>query len=109
MLFLFKSNGMTAEAIDLCQNYSTMVKGYNSESEAKLSEIRNYYMSDSLLDMPLKDSHYNEILEQAVFESSANESAAYLVSKTKAFLKDGSVDHALKFFEEGIQKRRQQK
>ena len=26
---------------------------------------------------------------------------------TKAFLKDGNVDHALRFFEEGIQKRRQ--
>ena len=26
---------------------------------------------------------------------------------TKAYLKDGNVDHALKFFEEGLQRRRE--
>lgn len=32
---------------------------------------------------------------------------AHLVSMAKAFLKDGNVDHALKYFEDGLQKRRQ--
>jgi hypothetical protein len=98
---------MAAEAIDLCQNYHKMVRGYETENDSKLSEIRNYYMSDSLLDMPLKEAHYNEVLDKAVFETKGVESAAYLASMTKAYLKDGSIEHALKFFEEGIQSRRQ--
>jgi len=39
----------------------------------------------------------------------ANESASYLNSMTKAYFKDGNSDHALKFFEEGIQSRRKMK
>jgi hypothetical protein len=31
LLYLFKSLNMFAESIDLCQNYHTMVKGYDSE------------------------------------------------------------------------------
>ena len=51
---------MFAESIDLCQNYHTMVKGYDSEKSASESDIRNYYMSDSLMDLPLasSDNHY---------------------------------------------------
>lgn len=63
-------------------------------------------MSDSLMDLPLanSDNHYYQLLEQAVFESDSA-SPAYLTSMTKAYFKDGSVDHALKFFREGVAKR----
>jgi hypothetical protein len=108
LLYIFKSLKMCAESIDLCQNYHTIVKGYDSEATALKSEIRNYYMSDSLMDLPLASSgnHYYKLLEQAVFPEGSS-SPAYLASMTKAYLRDGNVDHALKFFESGIHKRRQ--
>lgn len=73
-----------------------------------MSDIRNYYMSDSLMDLPLanSDNHYYQLLEQAVFNSESS-SPAYLTSMTKAYFKDGSVDHALKFFHDGVSKRQE--
>ena len=67
-------------------------------------------MSDSLLDMPLNNSdsnhNYYQLVESAVFQNASGtaegESAAYLTSMTKAFMKDGNIDHALKFFEGGF-------
>jgi len=110
---LFKINSMVAESVDLCQNFGRMVRG-SGEAAVEKSEIRNYYMSDALLQVPLdakKDGggqHYYSLLERAVFEDKDSaDSAAYLLSMTKAYLKDGNVDHALKFFEEGIQSRRE--
>lgn len=112
-LYLFKINSMVAESVDLCQNFGRMVRG-SGEAAVEKSEIRNYYMSDALLQVPLdakKDGggqHYYSLLERAVFEDKDSaDSAAYLLSMTKAYLKDGNVDHALKFFEEGIQSRRE--
>ena len=50
------------------------------------------------------------MLEKAVFSEHSNKaSPAYLTSMTKAYLLDGNIDFALKFFEQGIQTRRQQK
>ena len=76
-------------------------------------------MSDSLLDMPLANQEASEIgnyyalLEKAVFHNNQgegeSESSAYLTSMTKAFMKDGNIDHALKFFEDGFQKRVKQR
>ena len=106
LLFVFKSLNMVAESIDLCSNYHSIVKGYSSEEDASKSEIRNYYMSDSIMDLPLGDSNYYQLLEQAVFKDKSD-SPAYLTSMTKAYFKDGNVDHALKFFESGIHKRRE--
>lgn len=109
LLFLFKSCDMAAEAIDLCQNYHERVKGYSSAQESSKSEIRNYYMSDSLLGMGIGDARYNEVIERAVFDGSSSDSASYLNSMTKAYFKDGNAEHALKFFESGIQQRRKQR
>lgn len=58
------------------------------------------------MDLPLGDSNYYQLLEQAVFKDKSD-SPAYLTSMTKAYFKDGNVDHALKFFESGIHKRRE--
>jgi len=75
LLYLFKSNLMSAESIDLCHGYNTLVKGYETEAEAQGSDIRNYYMSETLLDMPLGNSaasgneHYYQLLENAVFDN----------------------------------------
>lgn len=103
LLFLFKSNGMAPESIDLCQNYHTMVKGYSSQEDAKLSDIRNYYLSDSLLAFPQPGAGqtYHELLQQGVFQDQGH-GHAYLTAMTKAHFKDGSVDYALKFFQDGI-------
>jgi hypothetical protein len=98
---------MAAESIDLCSNYHTLVNGYDSEQSASTSEIRNYYMADSLMDLPLsRDNHYYQLLEQAVFQSKT-ESPSCLTSMTKAYFMDGNTDHALKYFEAGIVKRRE--
>lgn len=55
-------------------------------------------MSDTLLQLPA-DKHYYELVQSAVFDGQEEASAAYVTAMTKAHLKDGSVDHALKFFE----------
>jgi len=119
LLYLFKINKMSAESIDLCHSYHTLVKDYETEAQAQDSDIRSYYMSDSLLDMPLSNQtasesgNYYQLLEKAVFHNNQgegeSESAAYLTSMTKAFMKDGNIDHALKFFEDGFQKRVKQR
>jgi len=41
LLYLFKQNGMTAESIDLCENYENAVEGYKDKMQASLSEVRN--------------------------------------------------------------------
>lgn len=110
LLFLFKSMGMAPESIDLCQNYHTMVKGYSSHEEAKLSDIRNYYLSDSLLAFPQpgEGQTYHELLQEGVFQDQRH-GHAYLTAMTKAYFKDGSVDYALKFFQDGIEAQVKQK
>jgi hypothetical protein len=74
-------------------------------------------MSDSLMEIPLNSSdsthNYYQLVENAVFQnntgSAEGESAAYLTSMTKAYMKDGNMDHALSFFEGGFQKRVKQR
>jgi hypothetical protein len=68
-----------------------LVRGYDESNQGQNSDIRNYYMSDSLLSMELGDSRYNEVIDQAVFAESGKESAAYVTAKTKAFFKDGNA------------------
>ena len=51
-LYLFRANQMVAESVDLCQNFGRMVRGSSVEGAEK-SEIRSYYMSDALLQVPL--------------------------------------------------------
>jgi hypothetical protein len=62
-------------------------------------------MSDAILGMEGVDN-YNELLSKAVFVGDSESSPAYICSMTKALLKDGSTDHALKFFEEQIVNRK---
>ena len=98
---------MVAESIDLCSNYHLLVSGYDSEQSASASEIRNYYMADSLMDLPLSnDNHYYQLLEQAIFQDKTD-APSCITSMTKAYFMDGNVDHALKYFEGGIVKRRE--
>jgi bisphosphoglycerate-independent phosphoglycerate mutase (AlkP superfamily) len=35
LLYLFKINKMTAESIDLCHSFQSLVKGYDTEEQAK--------------------------------------------------------------------------
>jgi hypothetical protein len=48
------------------------------------------------------------LLEEAVFSSNQNDNASvspcYITQMTKAYFKDGNIDHALKFFEQNIKK-----
>jgi hypothetical protein len=48
--------------------------------------------------------HYYELLKQAVYEGKEQSGAGYITAMTKAHLKDGAIDHALKFFESEVQK-----
>ena len=93
---------MVAETIDLCQNYHEIVRGYESESQSQLSDIRNYYMSDSLLDVQQDSGTRSSLIEKAVFNGEKQDNSAYLTAMTKAYFADGNADHALKFFEEGF-------
>lgn len=67
LLFLFKCNGMVAESIDLCENYQGLVDGFETEEQARLSDIRNYYMSDCLLSMEKPGNPYNDLVKKVVF------------------------------------------
>lgn len=105
MLYLFKSRGLHAETIDLCDNFHLVVRGFESEEAASRSDIRSYYLSECLLSHPdVQGGTYN-LIQKAVF-ADRKDGASYVSSMVKAHLKDGSIDHALKFFEEQIQKRR---
>ena len=68
MLYLFKSLNMLPESIDLCENYHNVVQGFDSEEQARISDIRNYYMSDTLISMEDLGAHSNEIVSKAVFQ-----------------------------------------
>lgn len=100
LLFLFKELNMIAETIDLCDNFHTIVEGYSTPQEAVKSDIRTFYMSESILSHPelAQSNNYNDLVDNAVFQNTDKESAAYLSSMVKAFMKDGNVDHALSFF-----------
>jgi hypothetical protein len=53
--------------------------------------------------------HYFDLVKKAVYgndEASSGASAGYITAMTKAYLKDGAVNHALKLFEEEVQKLR---
>ena len=98
-LFCFKSQNMIAESVDLTQRMSDS------------SDVKNYYLSDSILGMDLgQNEHYYSLLEKAVFnDESKKDSSTYLSAMTKAYFQDGNTEYALQFFEEGIHKRREQK
>ena len=96
-LFLFKSQKMWPEIVDVCENYQAL-------TGCQGSEIRDYYLSDTLLQMP--SGEYHELVKKAVYDSKEQQTAGYVTAMTKAHLKDGSVDHALRFFEAEIGKLR---
>ena len=54
LLFLFKSKQMWPEIIDACENFGLLTG--NKEGLASDNEIRNYYLSDTLLQIPSKYS-----------------------------------------------------
>ena len=102
-MFLFKSLNMLPESIDLCSSFDQVV------ATNDVAEVRNYYMAEALLKAPV-DEHYNSLMQKAVFEdASQSKGLAYVNSMTKAYLKDGNAKHALTFFEEQVQKRREAK
>lgn len=102
---MFKSNGLHAETIDLCDNFQSLVRGFDSAEAATRSDIRSYYLSECLLNHPGVEGSTYDLIQKAVF-AGRKDGASYLSSMVKAHLKDGSTEHALKFFEEQIQKRR---
>jgi hypothetical protein len=48
-LYLFKSREMWAEVIDMSETYHQLAQLTEGDNE-----VRNYYLSDSLLNMPLE-------------------------------------------------------
>lgn len=99
-LYLFRQQKMWAELIDACENFSTLTGSSNTSND-----IVRYYLSDTLLQLPA-DKHYYDLIQSAVFDGKQETSAAYVTAMTKAHLKDGSIDHALKFFESEVAKLR---
>lgn len=96
-LFVFKSLQMWPEIVDLCENFETLTGGSDS------TEIKSYYLSDTLLQIP-SSTHYYELVKKAVFDDKEPSNAGYVTAMTKAHFKDGSIDHALRFFEKEVQK-----
>jgi hypothetical protein len=43
--------------------------------------------------------HYYEMIKKAVYNGKEQTDAGYITAMTKAHLKDGAVDHAMRFFE----------
>lgn len=91
---------MWPEIVDLCENYAAL-SGTSETESSSASEIKNYYFSDTLLQIPSKE-HYHELVKKAVFQGKEQATAGYVTAMTKAHLKDGSVDHALRFFEQEL-------
>lgn len=91
---------MWAELIDACESFQTL-----TGSSATTNDIVKYYLSDSLLQLPA-DKHYYDLIQSAVFDGKEETNAGYVTAMTKAHLKDGAVDHALKFFESQVAKLR---
>lgn len=97
-LYLFKSLEMWPEIIDACENYTNLT-GASAESE-----IRSYFLAESLLSMPSKE-HYHELVSKAVYDGKElSGNAGYITNMTKAHLKDGAIDHAIKYFTEEVNK-----
>ena len=94
-LYVFKALQMWPEMIDLCSNFDRL-SGNAAESLAQ-NDIKNYYFSDTLLQIPSKE-HYHDLLKKAVFEGKEQSDAGYITAMTKAHLKDGAIDHAFKYF-----------
>ena len=67
-------------------------------------------MSSALLNLPSpgEGTYFYELIQKAVFNDQ-KDGLAYLTAMTKAYFKDHSPDHALKFFEEGVGKLRNNK
>lgn len=86
-----------AEAIDLCQNFTDIVT-------APAEEIRQHYFAKILLTMPT-DGHYHNLIEQAVLEGTEATDLSHISAMTKAYIKDGNADFALKFYDEKIKAR----
>lgn len=84
-LYLFKSQNMTAEIVDLTQKM------------AESSDVKNYYLSDTLLNMNVgQNENYYSLIDKAVFsDESKKDSATYLSAMTKAYLQDGNTEYAL--------------
>lgn len=98
---------MHAEIVDLCENFESLCGGQAAAS----SEIKQYYLASAILDMPhSKQHHYHDLLKDAVFQGQEQSaSAGYVTAMTKAHLKDGAVEHSLKYFESELVKMRELK
>ncbi len=62
-------------------------------------------MTEALLQLPIEKEnyYYYNMIQDAVFSENKNEaSPCYITSMTKAYFKDGNVDHALEFFDSSI-------
>ena len=86
---------MWPELIDICENFQKLTG--TTANDAQSNEIKNYYLSDTLLQMPT-DLHYYELINKAIYDQKEQTSAGYITAMTKAHLKDGAIDHGLKFF-----------
>lgn len=71
--------------MDFCDNYEKMVKGVTSdENHISSSEIKNYYLSDALLSVPLKqnqdleDHYFYDVIRDSVYGKQDSNDPGYI-------------------------------
>lgn len=67
-------------------------------------ELARYYLTESLLHLPLKSGTYTGALEKASVFSADDHSAMHLTQRTKAIMLDKGPDAAYAFFQDEFAK-----
>lgn len=94
---------MWPEVIDACHNFE-QITGVSGEG----SELIQQYLAGAILNMPKQNNNskrYESIVKETVFKNQDNlVTPSYITNMTKAYLKDGSIPHAVKFFSDSVQR-----
>jgi hypothetical protein len=91
LLYLLQQKGLHAEVIDYCDKLPKQ-------------ELARYYLTESLLHLPLKSGTYTGALEKASVFSADDHSAMHLTQRTKAIMLDKGPDAAYAFFQDEFAK-----
>lgn len=100
---MFQGLKMWPEIVDACHNFE-LITGVSNEG----CELTQQYLAGAILNMPKLDSNkkrYEEIVNESVFQGKQNlVTPSYITNMTKAYLKDGSIPFAVKFFGDSVRR-----
>lgn len=88
LLYILQSKGMHKEVIDYC------------ERKQNKAEIIQYYLTESLLQLPLKSGSYSKAIDTLLNASDA----CKLTQKTKAIMLDEGAEAAYSYFKDEFEK-----